>query len=123
MLCDLDITFGLSLDGPEKINDANRVDHRGGGSYARVRRAIDLILADSRTHRLFGGLLTVINWLPTRWRSTIIIARWASATGQLFLLPDGHYDNPPAGLSPCWKARTPPMQIGYLTVRCLACRR
>ena len=53
LLRELDIRFGISLDGPESINDANRVDHRGQGSYARVRRAIDLVLADSRVDDLF----------------------------------------------------------------------
>ena len=61
LLRELDIRFGISLDGPESINDANRVDHRGQGSYARVRRAIDLVLADSRVDDLFDGVLSVIN--------------------------------------------------------------
>lgn len=30
------ITVGVSLDGPRRINDAHRVDRRGGGSYERV---------------------------------------------------------------------------------------
>jgi uncharacterized protein len=46
---------------PKEIDDANRVDHGGHGSYDRVRRAIDLVLSDSHTECLFGGLLTVIN--------------------------------------------------------------
>jgi uncharacterized protein len=37
LLCELQIAFGISLDGPPEVNDANRVDHGGGGSYAAVR--------------------------------------------------------------------------------------
>src|SRR5206468_652478 len=61
LFLELGINFGISLDGPPVINDANRVDHRGGGSYVKVRRAIDAVLADRRFEPLFGGVLTVIN--------------------------------------------------------------
>ena len=34
---------GVSLDGPEAIHDAHRVDGHGRGSYARVRRGIEFL--------------------------------------------------------------------------------
>ena len=97
LLRELDIGFGISLDGPESINDANRVDHRGRGSYARVRRAIDLVLADSRVDDLFGGMLSVIN-LDADPLEIYDLYRCLGIRSADFLLPDGHYDNPPAGL-------------------------
>jgi uncharacterized protein len=97
LLRELDIGFGISLDGPESINDASRVDHRGRGSYARVRRAIDLVLADSRVDDLFGGVLSVIN-LDADPLEIYDLYRCLGVRSADFLLPDGHYDNPPAGL-------------------------
>jgi uncharacterized protein len=97
LLRELDIRFGISLDGPESINDANRVDHRGQGSYARVRRAIDLVLADSRVDDLFDGVLSVIN-LDADPLEIYDLYRCLGIRSANFLLPDGHYDNPPAGL-------------------------
>lgn len=96
---ELDISFGISLDGPAAINDRNRVNHAGAGSYSKVRRALDAVLADRRLDQLFGGVLTVINLaaepldLYHHWRE-IGIRRCD------FLLPDGTYDNLPPGLSP-----------------------
>jgi uncharacterized protein len=97
LLRELDIRFGISLDGPESINDANRVDHRGRGSYARVRRAIDLVLADSRVDDLFGGVLSVIN-LDADPLEIYDLYRCLGIRSADFLLPDGNYYNPPAGL-------------------------
>ena len=97
LLRELDIRFGISLDGPESINDANRVDHLGQGSYARVRRAIDLVLADSRVDELFDGVLSVIN-LDADPLEIYDLYRCLGIRSANFLLPDGHYDNPPSGL-------------------------
>jgi uncharacterized protein len=33
-------SISISIDGPERLHDANRVDHRGRGSYAKVIDAI-----------------------------------------------------------------------------------
>ncbi len=35
-----DVTVGVSIDGPKATHDANRVDHRGRGSYDSVRRGL-----------------------------------------------------------------------------------
>jgi uncharacterized protein len=91
---ELGINFGISLDGTPALHDAHRVDHSGRGSYARVRRAIDTVLADRRCDALFGGVLTVIDLaadpvgLYDHYRE-IGLGRCD------FLLPDGTYDHPP----------------------------
>jgi uncharacterized protein len=94
---ELDIPFGISLDGPAAINDRNRIHHDGSGSYSQVRRALDAVLADRRLDPLFGGILTVIDLaadpleLYHHWRE-LGIPRCD------FLLPDGTYENRPPGL-------------------------
>jgi uncharacterized protein len=99
LLRDLGISFGISLDGPQQINDANRVDRRGVGSYVRIRSAIDRVLADSRIGNLFRGLLTVIN-LDADPVEVYNLYRTIGIRNVDFLLPDGHYDNPPPRLTP-----------------------
>lgn len=61
LFCELDIGFGISLDGPPAIQDRVRVNHAGAGSYHEVRRALDVVLADPRCDKLFGGILSVID--------------------------------------------------------------
>lgn len=95
---ELHIGFGISLDGPPALHDANRVNHAGSGSYARVRRAIEIALADRRLDDLFGGVLTVINLDA----DPLDIYRHHRELGLRrcdFLLPDGTRDRPPAGLA------------------------
>jgi uncharacterized protein len=94
---ELDINFGISLDGPPAINDLNRVDHRGRGSYARVRRALDATLASGRVEHLFGGVLAVIDLTA----DPLALYRHFREIGLRrcdFLLPDGTYDQPPPQL-------------------------
>ena len=98
LFAELKIGFGISLDGPIAVHDANRVTRGGGGSYVQVRRAIDMVLADPRMADLFGGVLTVINLAA----DPIELYHHYRAIGLRrcdFLLPDGTYDHPPPGLS------------------------
>lgn len=37
------VHVGVSIDGPENINDKYRVDHQGNGSYSRVLNGIKLL--------------------------------------------------------------------------------
>jgi uncharacterized protein len=94
----LNIGFGISLDGPKEINDANRVDYFGRGSYDRVRAAIDLILSTPRMEERFGGILTVIN-LQADPLALHRFFRGLGVSSVDFILPDGQHDNPPADLS------------------------
>lgn len=41
------IQVGVSIDGPQAINDANRIDRRGRGSFAKVKAGIDLLRANN----------------------------------------------------------------------------
>jgi uncharacterized protein len=94
LICDLDIGFGISLDGSPAAHDANRVNHAGAGSYRKVRNAVEAALADPRLDHLFGGVLTVID--PET--DPIEVYRHHREMGLRrcdFLLPDGTHDRPP----------------------------
>jgi uncharacterized protein len=57
-----DIGIGVSLDGPEAANDAERVDHFGRGTYKRAKQGLDLLIAARREGLIPGlGILTVAN--------------------------------------------------------------
>jgi len=99
LLFELDIGFGISLDGTPAAHDANRVNHAGAGSYRKVRRAIETALADPRLDHLFGGVLTVID----PGTDPIDVYRHHREIGLRrcdFLLPDGTRDSPPPWLAP-----------------------
>lgn len=97
LLCELEIGFGISLDGPPAINDVNRVNHAGRGSYRAVRKAIDLALADPRCANLFGSVLTVVN-LACDPLELYRHFKKIGLRGADFLLPDSTFDRPPPGL-------------------------
>jgi len=50
------VQIGVSLDGPQEINDSARVDHKGQGSYAAVVRGIALL----REEGMPFGILSVV---------------------------------------------------------------
>jgi uncharacterized protein len=54
------VSLGVSLDGPQEVNDAARVDRRGRGTYARVMANVERMLADG-DGALIGGFLSVAN--------------------------------------------------------------
>lgn len=56
---DENIIVGVSLDGPEAINDRQRLDHNGRGTHASVVTAIKLLAEHGRN--IFAGLLCVID--------------------------------------------------------------
>lgn len=98
LLADLGVGFGISLDGPPEVNDQNRVDHAGKGSYAAVRAAIEMTLAHPRGKTLFGSVLTVVN---TEVDPLSFFDHFVSMglRGIDLLLPDGTHDNLPARVS------------------------
>ncbi len=99
ILAELKVGFGISLDGPPEINDLNRVDHQGRGSYRKVADAIQLINGSERPTSSRKSALTVINVES----DPLIVYRHLRDLGfdsVDFLLPDGTYDFPPPALTP-----------------------
>ena len=85
------VQLGISCDGPPEWHDAVRIDHAGSGSYAEVRRAIDLL---HRKYKARWGVLTVANpEAPAR----VVLQHFADLGVPMidFLWPDFNHDAPP----------------------------
>ena len=97
LLEELDIEFGISLDGPPEVMDAYRVGKNGKGITQKLLDKITRLRAETETFaKLHAGCLCVVN--PQAHGSDLV--RWFSANGFDrfdFLLPDGNYVNFPAG--------------------------
>ena len=84
------IGLGISLDGPERIHNKNRIYKDGRGSYMDVREAIRL----ARSKDVVFGTLSVID--PQNDPKEIYThLRELGVEGMDFLLPDCCYINPP----------------------------
>lgn len=91
LLRELGIQVGISIDGPPAIHDAQRVDHGGRGSFARVRRGWDTAMANG----LRPGLLSVLN--PETDPDEMYDLVLDLAPGVVdFLLPQATHDDPPS---------------------------
>jgi uncharacterized protein len=44
LLLEYKVSLGVSLDGPQQINDRVRIDHAGRGSYERIMRMLDALV-------------------------------------------------------------------------------
>jgi uncharacterized protein len=88
--------LGISIDGPEHVNDTRRRDHADRGSYQAVIRGIRLASANMNGA---PGLLTVIDVN----HDPIAIYEHHKSLGVTnvdFLLPDCTRDKPAPGLDP-----------------------
>jgi uncharacterized protein len=61
LLVELNISFGISLDGPEEVNDRARVNHAGKGSYRQIIDALHKVNNHSTARNRFGGILCVVD--------------------------------------------------------------
>ncbi|WNG22966.1 radical SAM protein [Cystobacter fuscus] len=92
LFSELNIGIGISLDGPPEINDLTRVDHAGKGSYAAVRRGIEIVKNSPHSTGALA-LLTVIN--PDT--DPVAIYEHFKSIGVAavdFLLPEATHDRP-----------------------------
>ena len=56
------IQVGVSLDGPQFLNDQHRVDHKGNGTYHRILKGLTLLSQAALLNRIAPpGVLCVIN--------------------------------------------------------------
>jgi uncharacterized protein len=94
LLRELEIRVGVSLDGPANVNDAQRIDHAGRGSYARVQRGWDTAVEA----QLNPGILSVIDLKADPGAIYTHLKEWRPRTVD-FLLPQGTHDKRPTGLS------------------------
>ncbi|MBO1330023.1 FxsB family cyclophane-forming radical SAM/SPASM peptide maturase [Streptomyces sp. VRA16 Mangrove soil] len=92
------IRVGVSVDGGRAAHDRHRRGADGRGSHARVAAALRL-LADGPHRPLFAGLLCTVDLRndPVRSYEDLLVHRPPSLD---FLLPLGHWQTPPPGLTP-----------------------
>lgn len=84
---------GFSIDGPEHVHDAARVDHAGRGSYRRVIRGLEAALPWHR-RGLLVGTLSVINPAISGVEAYQHL-RELGVDMMNFLLPESNYASPP----------------------------
>ncbi len=91
----LNVRIGISVDGPKAINDRQRVDHAGKGSYDRIRRGWEL----AQAHGLDPGLLAVID---VRADPLDVFAHLLELKPRKadFLFPQANHDKPPPHAAP-----------------------
>ncbi|BCT69466.1 Anaerobic sulfatase-maturating enzyme [Nitrosospira sp. NRS527] len=100
-------SLSVSLDGPEKINDANRVGHRGEATYSRVLKGIEKLKHHADCSFLFAGLLAVID--PNSNPEEIYnFFKDVGSPNVDFLYRDGNHDKLPYG-----KASFHSVEYGY----------
>ena len=88
------IYVGISLDGPEVVNDRARVDHRGRGSYEQVVRGI----RNAQRSGLPFGVLSVID-SSSDPQEVYEHLKSLAIRRVNFLLPYASHDHPPPGIS------------------------
>lgn len=97
-LCaDQRVSVGISVDGDRETHDAHRRDHDGRPSYEATIRGLQ-VLKDPRFRAAFGPILCTIQLAAdpiATYRSLAALG----APGIDFLLPHGHWDAPPPGVS------------------------
>lgn len=87
------VSFGISIDGPPEAHDRFRVDHAGRGSYAQVRRAIELLVRLGKEAPKWGVLI-----VANPEHSSVEVYNHLLELGVKrmdFLWPDYHYNQPP----------------------------
>lgn len=54
------LTMGVSLDGPQYVNDLHRRTHKGRSAHASTMRGVERLVGDGRYKDLFTGFLAVM---------------------------------------------------------------
>lgn len=91
------VGVGVSIDGPEAMNDLHRFDHRGKGSYSAAAEGIRKLLAQEREgeNSLGVGGLSVLNPAFDYREVFRHLADDLNLRIFNFLLPDHSHDNSP----------------------------
>ena len=96
ILVRFDVGVSISLDGPPDVHDRFRIDHRGVGSYERVRRGIELLAAREDAKPLFTGVLAVID-PASNPHAVYAFLKGTGAPGIDLLVRDGNHSRLPFG--------------------------
>ena len=89
------INVGISIDGPKKIHDANRIDHRSKGTYDRVHEKIKYIQNHPKKKSLRFGRIRALSVVNPSFSGREAYRHLVDDLGIYtinFLLPDAHYE-------------------------------
>jgi len=93
LLEEFEVSVGISLDGPKAINDLNRIDKKGRGTYDRVVKGLRLLQKAADSGRLaHPGVLSVINPTSSAKQSYRHFVDELNFKNIDFLLPDLSHD-------------------------------
>ncbi|AEH89911.1 cyclophane-forming radical SAM/SPASM peptide maturase YhhB [Mesorhizobium opportunistum] len=91
-----DVGVSVSIDGPQAVHDRFRLDHRGKGSFARVRAGVERLMAREDSRALLAGVLAVID--PDSNPAEVYAALKQTGAMSFDVLPrDGNWDKLPFG--------------------------
>lgn len=54
-------TVSVSIDGPRRVHDKERIGHKGQGTYEKVIKGIEILRTHKNADFIYSGLLAVIN--------------------------------------------------------------
>jgi uncharacterized protein len=98
LLVERKIMVGISLDGPQEVNDLHRIYHSGRSSHDRVIKGVEL-LTQPAYRSAFAGFLSVINLQGDPLEVLDHLLSF-EPRGLDFLFPHGNWTNPPLGKNP-----------------------
>lgn len=93
---DHDVGISISVDGPVKVHNSSRVDHRGRGSHDKVIAGIKRLIDHPNGARLFTGVLAVID-VKSDPIEVYKFLKSMAAPSIDFLYRDGNHDVLPPG--------------------------
>jgi uncharacterized protein len=92
------VSVAVSIDGPKKVHDKNRVNHQGDGTFEKVLTGINEIKSHPDAAFLNAGLLAVIDPLSNP-REVYHFFKSIGAPSVDFLYKDGNHTNLPLNKS------------------------
>ncbi|MFI6317824.1 FxsB family cyclophane-forming radical SAM/SPASM peptide maturase [Nonomuraea sp. NPDC050556] len=97
LFAELEVYVGVSLDGDAEGHDRHRRRASGHGTYAEVRKGLELLRAPEYRH-LFSGLLCTLDLANDPVTTYEALLEFEPPMLD-FLLPHGNWDTPPPGWS------------------------
>ena len=91
---DYDVHIGVSIDGPKDYNDRYRLDHKGNGSYDRIKKTIDRL--KKYAHEGHIRPISIIAVINPEFDYDRVYDHFVSELGVgllNFLLPDNSWDS------------------------------
>ncbi len=86
---------GLSIDGPKHYNDKFRIDHKGQGSYDKVKHGVGLVNQAAEQGKIQSpGVISVLNGAFDYKLVTTHLTNELDIKSLSFLFPDINHDDP-----------------------------